>query len=110
MTQNPSRREAAPPACNHAGLLSDSYEFLTPEQASTFLGGVHPRTLTRWAREGSIPAYPLGDGKRRLWRFRRGDLREWMLTRRTGPSSLASSADRRTLDTATDASGLRIVQ
>ena len=27
------------------------------------------RTLIRWARLGYVPAHPLGEGKRRLWRF-----------------------------------------
>jgi hypothetical protein len=70
----------------------------------------HPRTLTRWAREGYIPAYPIGEGKRRLWRFRRHDLEDWMLGRRSGPAPFASDADRVTLFPATDASARRISQ
>jgi len=38
----------------------------------------------RWARQGYLPAYPLGEGKRRLWRFLEEDLRDWMMQRRTG--------------------------
>jgi excisionase family DNA binding protein len=110
MTQNFSRNAIAesvrPPLAGGCG----ADVFLTPEQASRFLGGVHPRTLTRWAREGLIPAYPMGEGKRRLWRFRREDLYVWMEERRSGPMPLASTADERTLVPATDASGRRIVQ
>lgn len=48
--------------------------FLNPEQAAAYLGGLNARTLTRWAREGYVPAFPLGEGKRRLWRFLEADL------------------------------------
>ena len=58
--------------------------FLTPEQAADFLGGLNARTVTRWAREGYLPSYPIGEGKRRLWRFLESDLEKWMLSRRTG--------------------------
>jgi excisionase family DNA binding protein len=57
--------------------------FLSPEQAAEFLGGLNARTVTRWAREGYLPAYPIGEGKRRLWRFLQSDLESWMLARRT---------------------------
>jgi excisionase family DNA binding protein len=57
--------------------------FLNAEEAADFLGGINPRTITRWAREGYIPAYPIGEGKRRLWRFTRADLGAWMTSRRT---------------------------
>ena len=56
--------------------------FLTPVEAAAFLGGLNSRTVTRWAREGYIPAYPIGEGKRRLWRFRGSDLERWLLGRR----------------------------
>jgi excisionase family DNA binding protein len=58
--------------------------FLDTVQAAEYLGGLHPRTLSRWAREGYIPAIPVGEGKRRLWRFLAEDLEQWMLSRRTG--------------------------
>jgi len=58
--------------------------FLTPVEASVFLGGLNSRTVTRWAREGYLPSYPIGEGKRRLWRFLESDLEAWMLSRRTG--------------------------
>jgi excisionase family DNA binding protein len=110
MTQRPSRHATAQSVGNHPVVDSDLPVFLTAEEASRFLGGMHPRTLTRWAREGYIPAYPMGEGKRRLWRFRRHDLEEWMLGRRSGPAPFASDGDRRTLFPATDASARRIFQ
>jgi nitrogen PTS system EIIA component len=38
---------------------------------------VHPRTLTRMARDGEIPAIPIG----RQWRFRKSDLDAWLESR-----------------------------
>jgi predicted site-specific integrase-resolvase len=54
-----------------------------------YLGGLNSRTLTRWAREGYLPAIPIGEGKRRLWRFLESDLEEWMLARRQGGQNAA---------------------
>jgi excisionase family DNA binding protein len=58
--------------------------FLTPVEAARYLGGINARTLTRWAREGYLPAIPMGEGKRRIWRFLARDLDTWMRARRTG--------------------------
>jgi len=58
-------------------------KFLTAEEAAAYLGGLNSRTMSRWAREGYIPAFPIGEGKRRLWRFLESDLERWMLARRT---------------------------
>lgn len=66
-------------------------KFLNPLEAAEFLGGLNPRTVTKWAREGYLPAIPVGEGKRRLWRFLECDLEQWMLSRRTG--TLNSAAD-----------------
>jgi len=45
--------------------------------AAKFLS-IKPRQLLELARKGTIPAYPLGDGQRRLWRFRLSDLAQAM--------------------------------
>lgn len=46
-------------------------------EAAKFLG-IHRRTALQMARDGIIPAHPLGDGRRRLWRFLLSELDEWM--------------------------------
>ena len=43
--------------------------FVDAEKAAAFLS-LRPRRVLELARAGSIPAYPLGDGQRRVWRFR----------------------------------------
>ena len=45
--------------------------------AATVLGGLHPKTVERWAREGRIPAYHYF----RHWKFRASELEVWMLSR-----------------------------
>ena len=65
-----------------------STKFLTADEASVFLGGLNSRTVTRWAREGYLPSYSIGEGKRRLWRFLERDLERWMLSRGTGQNIL----------------------
>src|SRR5947207_2833789 len=38
---------------------------------------IHPRTLTRMARQGEVPCIQIG----RLWRFRRLDLDDWLTSK-----------------------------
>jgi excisionase family DNA binding protein len=53
---------------------------MTPLQvvAAKFLS-IHLKQLLQLAREGKLPAYPIGDGQRRLWRFRLSDLAKAMV-------------------------------
>jgi excisionase family DNA binding protein len=44
--------------------------------AAAVLGGLHPKTVERWAREGRIPAYHYS----RHWKFRASELEVWMLS------------------------------
>jgi excisionase family DNA binding protein len=50
---------------------------LTPVAAAAYLG-LDVKTITRWARQGYLPAYALGEGKRKFWRFLESDLAEWL--------------------------------
>jgi hypothetical protein len=43
--------------------------FVDAVEAGEFLH-LRPRRVLELARQGLIPAYPLGQGKRRVWRFR----------------------------------------
>ena len=49
---------------------------LDAEEAAALIK-MDSRTLVRWARLGQVPAHPLGEGKRRLWRFIEDELLEW---------------------------------
>jgi excisionase family DNA binding protein len=94
----------------NTSLATSWRRFLDPEQAASYLGGLNSRTVTRWAREGYLPAYPIGEGKRRLWRFLQDDLDKWMLSRRTGQLSAHVDLTPGTLMLATDAPIRRYVQ
>ena len=47
--------------------------FVDAQKAAEFLS-MRPRRLLELARQGAIPAYPLGNGYRRVWRFRLSEL------------------------------------
>ena len=44
------------------------------EEAAELLGGIHPKTLMRWARNGEVPGYQFA----RSWFFRKSDLDAWL--------------------------------
>jgi hypothetical protein len=46
--------------------------------------GMNSRTLVRWARCGYVPAHPLGEGRRRIWRFFESELLEWVERQQNG--------------------------
>ena len=51
---------------------------MTPRQAADFLG-LDVKTITRWARQGYLPAHPMGLGKKKYWRFFEDELVDWLL-------------------------------
>ena len=56
--------------------------FLNADEAAEVLR-MDSRTLVRWARLGQVPAHPMGEGKRRLWRFIESELICWLEERGT---------------------------
>jgi Helix-turn-helix domain len=55
--------------------------FVDAAAAAQFLG-CSPTHLLKLARDGQVPAHPLGDGdktRRRTWRFRLSELETFML-------------------------------
>jgi excisionase family DNA binding protein len=59
-----------------SGQLQASEPLLDCVGAAAVLGGLHPKTVERWAREGRIPAYHYF----RHWKFRASELELWMLS------------------------------
>jgi predicted site-specific integrase-resolvase len=55
--------------------------------AAAFLG-LNEKTITRWARQGYLPAHPLGEGKRKFWRFFEIELTAWITAKRNSQESL----------------------
>jgi len=72
LQQVPDSRESRSPATTFERVLN------TDEAAA--LLQIHPKTLQKMAREGTVPAFRIGD----LWRFRASALDEWL---RSGLSS-----------------------
>lgn len=51
--------------------------YVDAAEGAKFLS-IQPRTLLRLARDGVVPAHPLGDGQRHQWRFLISELDVWM--------------------------------
>ena len=58
------------------------HHLLDAQEAAQILR-MDKRTLVRWARVGYVPAHPIGEGKRKLWRFREHELLAWVEARET---------------------------
>jgi excisionase family DNA binding protein len=50
---------------------------MDPKEAAEYLH-LEARTIKDWARKGYIPGHPLGEGKRRIWRFLDHELMDWL--------------------------------
>ncbi len=62
---------------NAADASQNDRRVLDPLEAAALIR-VEARTLIRWARFGYVPAHPLGEGKRKFWRFFEDELLEWL--------------------------------
>lgn len=52
-------------------------QFVDGQRAADFLG-LPRKTLLNLARRGLVPAYPIGEGTRHIWRFRLSELSSWV--------------------------------
>jgi len=52
-------------------------QFVDGQRAAEFLG-LPRKTLLNLARRGTVPAHPIGDGMRHIWRFRLSELASWI--------------------------------
>ena len=77
---------------------------LNPQEAARILK-MDPRTLVRWARIGYVPAHPMGEGKRKLWRFLEHELLDWLEAQGKCAAKMPPAS---TMDTAIDAHARRI--
>jgi Helix-turn-helix domain len=60
--------------------MAQTHYLLDAREAAQILR-MDSRTLVRWARLGQVPAHPMGEGKRKLWRFVEHELLQWVETR-----------------------------
>jgi excisionase family DNA binding protein len=58
--------------------------YVSVDKAAQYLD-MKPKTLLQKARRGLIPAYPWGDGPRKIWRFKISQLDEWMKSKLHSP-------------------------
>jgi hypothetical protein len=58
--------------------MTQQEPFVDAEQAGIFLQ-LQPRRVLQLARQRKLPAYPIGDGMRKVWRFRLSELATAML-------------------------------
>jgi len=65
---------AAPVDGNRSNAIFDLPErFVDPARAAEFLS-IRPRRLLELARKNVLPGYPIGRGRRSVWRFRLSEL------------------------------------
>ena len=86
LSGEPSTLNSDEASANGRGTLDPPHQkskhFLNADEAADILR-MDGRTLVRWARLGQVPAHPLGEGKRRLWRFIEAELICWLEDRGT---------------------------
>lgn len=51
--------------------------FVDAERAASFLA-ISRKTLLAKSRNGHLPGHPIGDGPRKIWRFRLSELSRWL--------------------------------
>lgn len=85
---NPPRQFTAP----HVVSPQSREYFVDAAEASSFLR-LNRRTVLKMARDGVIPAHPLGEGARKQWRFLLSELDEW-LRKRVNSASRPCSRER----------------
>jgi excisionase family DNA binding protein len=51
---------------------------MTANEAAAYLK-IKPRTILKWAKQGTIPAHRLSGSKRITWRFLRSELEQFIL-------------------------------
>lgn len=59
-------------------------KFLTREEVAKYLR-VHPRTVDRWLKNGSLKGYKLGKGKTSLLRIAEPELKKFLEKSKTKP-------------------------
>jgi predicted DNA-binding transcriptional regulator AlpA len=61
----------------HSFALLQEESYVDAERAAAFLA-MSRKTLLAFARKGHVPAHPIGQGPRKIWRFRLSELSRWL--------------------------------
>lgn len=73
--QTQSRMSSSDLKATSSSIVCES--FVDADEAARFLK-INRRTLLHWARQGILPAHPLGRGSRKTWRFLVSELACWL--------------------------------
>jgi hypothetical protein len=65
---------------SHTNAFVNLEPFVDAVAAGKFLG-LHPVTIQRMARSGTLPGHPVCRGKRVVWRFLLSELTAWLKAR-----------------------------
>jgi excisionase family DNA binding protein len=76
------------------GVLSAMEPYIEARRAADYLS-ISRKTLLKKARAGRLPAHPVGDGRKKMWRFRISELDRWMQTEVTSGSDGGRSRERK---------------
>jgi predicted DNA-binding transcriptional regulator AlpA len=58
-------------------LPAQQEPFVDAERAASFLS-MSRKTLLAKSRKGHLPGHPIGEGPRKIWRFRLSELSRWL--------------------------------
>ena len=76
------------------GTLPSSEPYIEAARAAAYLS-MSRKTLLKKARSGRLPGHPIGDGRKKMWRFRISELDRWMQTEVTSGSDGGRSKERK---------------
>ena len=76
------------------GIVPDLEPYIEAGRAAAYLS-MSRKTLLKKARSGRLPAHPIGDGRKKMWRFRLSELDRWMQTEVTSGSDGGRSKERK---------------
>ena len=72
-------------------------DWMTTSEAAEYLR-VKPRSLLLWVRQGKLPAYALSGTRRRVWRFRKDELDDALVSKRVESEPLTVLTENRRLN------------
>ncbi len=75
------------------GVVPATEAYIEAGRAADYLS-MSRKTLLKKARAGRLPAHPIGDGRKKMWRFRISELDHWMQTEVTSGSDGGRSRER----------------
>lgn len=76
------------------GVVPGLEPYIEAGRAAAYLS-MSRKTLLKKARAGRLPGHPIGEGRKKMWRFRISELDRWMQTEVTSGSDGGRSKERK---------------